>query len=34
MYEGRSDIAVEITGMNSYDAAGLIRETLEKENMI
>lgn len=34
MYEGRRDIAVEITGMNSHDAAGLIRETLEKENMI
>lgn len=34
MYEGRSDITVDITGMGAQRAAALIKETLEGENII
>ncbi len=34
MYEQRSDITVDITGMRAFDAAGLIKNTLEKGKLI
>lgn len=33
MYEGRSDLTVEITGMRAQRAAAVIKEALEREDM-